>query len=126
MVKDFDAHGFTVSEELMTNADVPSFALGGIVENPKNPFSGKPINMEPKNNQPLHILSSDRFDTMTYNGNTFDCGLWLTVEKEVHDKNNWTILRDERWQLLQNKKYLVDYSTRYTLSDTLLVRQEAD
>ena len=97
MVKDFDAHGFTVSEELMTNADVPSFALGGIVENPKNPFSGKPINMEPKNNQPLHILSSDRFDTMTYNGNTFDCGLWLTVEKEVHDKNNWTILRDERW-----------------------------
>ena len=49
MVKDFGASGFTVDDTFMTNADVPTIALEGIINDPVNPFTGKKINSDSKN-----------------------------------------------------------------------------
>ncbi len=48
MVKDFNAKGFTTSEDFMTNADVPELATSGLIVNPQNPFTGNPIKSDVK------------------------------------------------------------------------------
>ena len=40
LVKDFGSTEFTISDEFMTNADVPTLATQGLIENPTNPFTG--------------------------------------------------------------------------------------
>ncbi len=49
MVKDFNSQNeFRDSQELMTNADVPTLATSDIIQNPKNPYTQKEINSAPK------------------------------------------------------------------------------
>ena len=43
MVKDFGATGFTVCDDIMTNADVPYLATYGLIDNPVNPYTGNPL-----------------------------------------------------------------------------------
>ena len=43
MVKDFGSTGFTINEEVITNADLPYVAVNGLIDNPVNPFTGNPI-----------------------------------------------------------------------------------
>ncbi|MCR5251235.1 MAG: YidC/Oxa1 family membrane protein insertase [Lachnospiraceae bacterium] len=57
MVKDFDAEGFTVSEEFMTNADTPWIACEGLITDPVNPFTGAAISAEQKNVRPLKVTT---------------------------------------------------------------------
>ena len=47
MMKDFASSG-TLKEDMtfMTNGDVPSLALNGVIENPVNPFTKKPIPLD--------------------------------------------------------------------------------
>jgi hypothetical protein len=55
MVKDFNAEGKIKTDmTFMTNADVPSLAMDGIIENPVNPFTGNPINGQ--KNPPFPVL----------------------------------------------------------------------
>ena len=55
MVKDFNTSGTMVSDAMfMTNADVPSLALQGIIEKPNNPFTGSEISMKNKD-KPQYI-----------------------------------------------------------------------
>nr|MCR4697128.1 sulfatase-like hydrolase/transferase [Lachnospiraceae bacterium] len=96
LIKDFNSKEFSVSEEFMTNADVPTYAMKGLIDNPVNPFTGNPINNEDKYSQPLYILGSPKWVVDENNGTTFLPGLWLSVEKDMRDKNNWTIIKDER------------------------------
>ncbi len=96
LIKDFNSKEFSVSEEFMTNADVPTYAMKGLIDNPVNPFTGNPVNNVDKFSQPLHILGSPKWVVDTNNGTTFLPGLWLSVEKDMRDKNNWTIIKDER------------------------------
>ena len=49
MVKDFNAKGFSVNEEFMTNADTPVLATAGLINNPVNPFTGNPLTSKAKN-----------------------------------------------------------------------------
>lgn len=49
LVKDFNSRGeLKIDESFMTNADAPSIAVEGIVENAKNPFTGNPYKVENK------------------------------------------------------------------------------
>ncbi|MBP5180221.1 MAG: membrane protein insertase YidC, partial [Clostridiales bacterium] len=93
MVKDFGSTGFTVCDDLMTNADVPFLATNGIVNDPVNPFTGHPINMD-GHNIPITVYDTPdwnvtdteagadalRFlpgDWYTFSGsNIFDTGSW--------------------------------------------------
>lgn len=93
MVKDFNSTGFTVSDEFMTNADTPSLAFEGNVDNPVNPFTNNPINQDVKSGD-LLIYSSDEVNIYTNNGTRFEDsnGFWLAVHDDIRDENNWAYI----------------------------------
>lgn len=89
MVKDFGSKKFTVSDEFMTNADVPTLSTDGLIDSPVNPYTGKPINSNEKTAHDQYIIVSDDCSTTTNNGNTFWPAKWATVKDDIRDKNNW-------------------------------------
>lgn len=92
MVKDFGAAEFTTDDSLMTNADVPSLAMEGIIEHPVNPFTGKEINTAAKDAEKLLVQYPEEWSTDINNGNTFLPGTWYSVREDVTDLKNWTEL----------------------------------
>ena len=90
MVKDFDAENFSVSEEFMTNADVPALAVSELIDLPINPYTGKIISTEEKLDK-LWVTTSEKWNTSSNNGNVFDTGdgEWYSVEKQIFDEKNW-------------------------------------
>ncbi len=90
MVKDFDSQGFTTSREFMTNADVPTLAVQGLIENPVNPFTGKVISSEEKTAHDQYIIISRDWDVLVNNGNTFLPASWAAVKENLWDEENWT------------------------------------
>ena len=94
LVKDFDSHGFTVSEEFMTNADVPTLAMKGIIEHPVNPFTGKKIDSSEKTAHDQYVIMSGDWSTDVNNGNTFLPGTWLSVHDDVRNTDNWSYIAD--------------------------------
>ena len=97
LIKDFNAHGFTTDEQFMSNADVPTISFEGLVENPVNPFTGKPINNDEKYAHPQKILTEHFADELDeFSITKLTDGLWLQVEKDMRDPNNWTVLEDNR------------------------------
>ena len=101
MVKDFDAKKFTTSYEFMTNADVPSLAMSGLIDNPKNPFTGKIINSEEKSAHDQFIIMSNDLDISVNNGNTFLPAGWISVKENIWDKDNWKFY-DEKTELKEH------------------------
>lgn len=95
MVKDFDSKGFTVSDEFMTNADVPTMAFEGTIENPTNPFTGKEICNEEKILHDQYIITSDIIDLSINNGTTFLPSKWLAISEDIWDKENWKVIDEE-------------------------------
>ena len=61
MVKDFNAKGFTVNEDFMTNGDTPLLATSGVIKNPVNPFTGKLLTADAKNG-PQTVLFTDEWN----------------------------------------------------------------
>lgn len=97
MVKDFDTHGpLTVCEDFMTNADVPTLAMEGVIENPINPFTGKPITNEAKNGV-LYVTDSANWNINNNDGTTFDTqdGSWWAVHDSIFDMDNWKRVEEE-------------------------------
>ena len=92
MVKDFNATGFTVSDEFMTNADTPIIATSGLIDNPENPFTKNPLTSELKNG-PQMVFLSDDIDLEKNNGNVFNPGKWFIFNGgSPKDPGNWTYL----------------------------------
>ena len=98
MVKDFDSTGFTVDDTFMTNADVPTIAFKGLVNQPVNPYTGKIIDSRQKNGD-IYVNYS-RAPGKEYlwnpdynNGNVFDYGdqaVWFKViNRNIFVKDNW-------------------------------------
>jgi hypothetical protein len=90
LVKDFNADDFAVSQDFMTNGDVPLLALEGLVESPVNPFTGNPIDDTAKKEGKLYITTAENYDQNP--GNTIDVtgGVWYTITGEnIFDKSNW-------------------------------------
>ena len=89
MVKDFNSTGFDISMEFMTNADVPTIAMSGIIDSPVNPFTGNPINNESKNTETQYVIYSEKFKASENNGTTFLPGNWFTVSGNIYDRSSW-------------------------------------
>lgn len=94
MVKDFGSSGFTVSDELMTNADVPYLATEGIIVDPVNPYTGNPLIMHDDYQYPYYIYDSgDANVTDTVAGADayrFVEDRWYTFNGEtLYDMNSW-------------------------------------
>jgi len=95
MVKDFGSQAFTTSHEFMTNADVPTLATRDLIENPVNPFTGKPINNAEKTAHDQFIIRSWDWDVNGNNGKTFRPAQWASVRDNLWDKDNWTFYDDQ-------------------------------
>ncbi len=89
MVKDFDSKGFTVDERFMTNADTPTIAMNGLIENPVNPFTGNPITDAMKYAPEQHATYSYEFNVEKNNGYAFNPCKWFSVHDDVRDPDNW-------------------------------------
>ena len=81
----------------MTNADVPTVATKGIINNPVNPYTGKPINSDLKYSD-LYIGYSLTFDRRLWNpdvntGNTFfydqNFAWYKLINENVFIRENW-------------------------------------
>lgn len=94
LVKDFDAHGYTVSHDFMTNADVPTMAFKDVIPHAKNPATGKLITNDEKFAHDQYILSSHEWSTDTNNGTTFLPGKWFKVHDDMNDLSNWQEVPD--------------------------------
>lgn len=95
MVKDFGATGFNVSDEFMTNADVPTLATKDCIDNPVNPFTGNPLNSDEKTAHEQFIILSKEFRVGVNNGNTFLPSAWASVKDDLWNRDNWTFYNDE-------------------------------
>ncbi len=89
MVKDFNAKGFTVNEQFMTNADVPTIATSGIIKDPVNPFTGKPINSDAKNG-PQTVIFTPAWNPSALEGTTFpESDRYVISGGKPHDPQSW-------------------------------------
>ena len=91
LVKDFGASGFTTDTTFMTNADTPSLAFAQTVEEPVNPFTGKPVTQEAKHAPEQHIVESD-WHIVLNDGSFFSEPLWITFRgKDVFAPESWSV-----------------------------------
>ena len=90
MVKDFGKGEFKTSDEFMTNADVPTLAVEGIIDDPLNPFTGNPINNDEKFAHDQFIMTSRDWETEKNDGNDFTASSWLSVKDSIWSAENWS------------------------------------
>ena len=95
MVKDYAAQGFNVSDEFMTNGDVPSLAVAKLIDEPMNPFTGKTISNAEKTAHAQYIITSHMWDTNKNNGTQFLPSDWLTVHDDIWNKDNWELAAED-------------------------------
>ena len=76
----------------MTNADTPYLASSGVIEDPVNPFTDKPITAKDASACQL-VYVSHEFSTITNNGTQFKDpkGYWLTVHDDIWNDANWEL-----------------------------------
>ena len=92
MVKDFGEHGELFTDNaFMCSADVPSLALKSVVENPVNPFTGKPVSSESKKDG-ITVTTADLF--MPYHSKsayefTVPSDSWYRVKDSIFVDENW-------------------------------------
>ncbi len=94
MVKDFGATEFTTDRTFMTNADTPTLAMQGLIDQPVNPFTGREINMAGKDKEKLLVFASEEggWSTNVNHGNTFLPGYWYSVHDDISVPENWAEL----------------------------------
>lgn len=92
LVKDFGASGeLKTDTAFMTNADVPYYALSGIIEHPVNPFTGNAITMDYKKEKQYVAVSGTQLSVESKS----DCQYIL------HPEDDWYVSDDifieENW-----------------------------
>jgi len=92
LFKDFGETEFKYSNEFMTNADVPTLATAGLIEDAANPFTGKKIDSSPKSEPIQYVFYSNDWNIEENNGNTFPPGMWLEIKNaDAYDIGNWSL-----------------------------------
>jgi YidC/Oxa1 family membrane protein insertase len=94
LFKDFgDNDALKINNDFMTIADVPLLALKDIVENPINPFTGKPLTPDKKDG--AYIFLEGRSTTSSYAGATCleDNSKFFQVQNSIFDSKNWIELK---------------------------------
>lgn len=93
MFKDFDAEGYSICDDFMTNGDTPILAMNGIIDSPVNPFTGNPITNDDKNeHEQLTIYHpTDGFEPDKDKYTFFrPIDRWYRVHDNLYDISNWT------------------------------------
>jgi arylsulfatase A-like enzyme len=91
LVKDFNATGEPKTDNtFMTNADTPTLATEGLIDNPVNPFTGKAINSDSKAGE-QYILVSKQWSIDKNNGTTYLEDPWASVHDDIFQEKNWKL-----------------------------------
>ena len=91
LVKDFNEKGYKTDDSFMTTADVPQIAFSDLLPDPRNPFTGNPINSDMKLEPTQHVVETD-FQVETNNGYVFTNPIKLSVHNQnIFDIDNWEI-----------------------------------
>ncbi|MBR1470200.1 MAG: YidC/Oxa1 family membrane protein insertase [Lachnospiraceae bacterium] len=96
LVKDFGAEGFTVSDEFMTHADVPYLATKELFTPAVNPYTGKELGMDGKQDILITFAMDGTSNIRNLAGkNVYDCidSDWYTVKDNIFDLDNWEHVR---------------------------------
>ena len=88
MVKDFNSKTTETDSCFMTNADIPTLTTEGLINDPVNPFTGKPITNEAKQGL-QYVFYSDDWQFSSSAENLYSFGLWYSVHDDVRNVNNW-------------------------------------
>lgn len=92
LFKDFDSNDELQTDmTFMTNADVPTLALSGVVENPINPFTGNAINDDAKDNGVLITIDDIFMPYHSHSKNIFTVkdDSWYRVRDNIFLPENW-------------------------------------
>ena len=92
LVKDFNAEGWTVSEEFMTNADVPYLAFLDLIDDPVNPSTGNPITIDAKYEDKYISMATKPVLSYLNHENMFDTSTgpwWKMTGTDMYNKDNW-------------------------------------
>ena len=93
MVKDFGSSGFQINDRFMTNAEVPTIAMEGLIDSPENPYTGMPVVNDPVEDPVHEIYHTRNFNVTTNNGNVFQPGDWFALHgKNIFDPESWELL----------------------------------
>lgn len=89
IVKDFNSESFETDYQFMTNADTPTIAFRGLIDDPVNPFTGRPINSEGKEEEKQYVFRTSYININEYTGTQLLPGLWYSVHDDIFDMSNW-------------------------------------
>ncbi|SCW54831.1 membrane protein insertase, YidC/Oxa1 family, C-terminal domain-containing protein [Ruminococcaceae bacterium YRB3002] len=89
MVKDFDSTGFATEEELRTNADVPAFAVEGLIDDARNPFTGNPIVSIDSLGEPVRVVKYS-LESGQEDGDSSLVAKWYEIRGSIWDSDNWS------------------------------------
>lgn len=93
LVKDFNCNeDFKIDMSFMTNADTPSIAIAGLVDNPINPFTGNQVKSDTKSDGVVVTTDDIFMPHHTKSKNTF------TFSKDSLYQINDNIFVDSNWQ----------------------------
>jgi hypothetical protein len=93
LVKDFHSRGeLKTNNAFMSNGDVPVLALEDIIDDPVNPFTGRPLKDNPKE-AGLRITINHLPLPDQHNKNTFKIqkNQWISVHGNIFDAENWKL-----------------------------------
>ena len=76
----------------MTNADVPLLLLKNLVENPVNPYTGKPMTDSIKKEKGAVVTTNSTWSPDQHSSTTFSIkeNQWYTVKDNIFDTANWS------------------------------------
>ncbi len=97
LVKDFNSTGpIKTDMSFMTNADTPTIACEGVIDNPINPFTGKQINSDAKKDGVLITIDNIFMPHHSKSSYTFTVKpeSWYKVKDNIFVDENWTQATD--------------------------------
>ncbi len=96
LVKDFDSRqGLSTDERFMTNADTPTLAFRGLIDDPVNPDTGKPVTDALKGAPLQHVAYTRHWSPVAHQGNLLTGLTWLEVPNTLK-VDEWT----RSWRLM--------------------------
>ena len=92
-----------VSDEFMTNADVPYIALKDVIKNPTNPYTSNLIKID--KTPPLVLIARTKRFNLKEKGNTpfdnkTDC---ISVKDNIFKVENWQGLKKQKVKKIRKK-----------------------
>ena len=88
MVKDFGSESFSISEDLMSNADTCAIAMDGIIDDPVNPYDGQKAKLKSQEKDGIvHVTDVHEYADLESRMYEF--------HGDVRKPENWTVLFNE-------------------------------